>query len=75
MVPVPASAPAAVKVTVRVVPEVVRPDSEPRVTVKSESVRSATLSLSEIVTVQVCPTEYEDAHPLNVAVGRDVHCA
>lgn len=73
--PVPASTPAAVKVTVRVVPEVVRLDSEPRVTVKSDSVRSVTLSLSSTVIVQVCPTEYEDAHPLNVAVGREVHWA
>ena len=67
--PVPASAPAAVKVTVRVVPEVERLESVPLVTVKSAIARSLTLSLSVIVMVQVSPDARLDEHPDNVAVG------
>ena len=51
--PVPATAPDVVSVTVRVVPVVVNPLSDPRVVVKSESVKSVTLSLSVMVMVHV----------------------
>ena len=52
---VPAMGPVAVYVTVREVPVVVRPESEPRETVKSESTRSLTLSLKVMVILHVVP--------------------
>jgi hypothetical protein len=53
--PVPATAPEVVSVTVRVVPVVVNPLSDPRVVVKSESAKSVTLSLIVMVMVHVEP--------------------
>lgn len=52
---VPPNGPVAVKVTVREVPVVVRPEREPRVTLKSASTRSLTLSLSVMVMLHVVP--------------------
>jgi hypothetical protein len=52
---VPPKGPVAVYVRVRVVPLVVRLDSDPRVTLKSESTKSLTLSLNVAVTVHVLP--------------------
>jgi hypothetical protein len=51
--PTPPRFPDAVNVTVRVVPVVVKLDSEPRVAVKSSSVKSVTLSLSVMVMLHV----------------------
>lgn len=67
--PVPETALAAVNVTVRLVPEVERFDSVPRVTVKSPSARSLTLSLNAMVMVHVSPDAMLEEHPDNVAVG------
>lgn len=53
--PVPAVAPVTVKVAVRLVPEVVRFESEPRERVKSPTTRSVTSSLNVIVIVQLAP--------------------
>jgi hypothetical protein len=52
---VPPMGPVAVYVTVREVPVVVRPEREPRVTLKSASTRSLTLSLSVMVILHVVP--------------------
>lgn len=52
---VPAVGPAAVYVTVREVPDVVRPESEPRVTFKSASSKSVTASLNVMVMLHVEP--------------------
>lgn len=70
--PVPAMAPDAVNVTVREVPDVVRFESVPRVTVKSSKVKSMTLSLRVIVMLHVEPEVYVNEHPLSATVGRDV---
>jgi hypothetical protein len=51
--PTPPRFPDAVNVTVRVVPLVVRLESEPRVAVKSSSVKSVTLSLRVMVMLHV----------------------
>jgi hypothetical protein len=69
---VPVSAPAAVNVTVRVVPLVVSADNEPRDTEKSASVRSLTDSLNVIVIEQVEPAASAVPHPLSEMVGRAV---
>ena len=50
-----ASVVAAVNVTVREVPVVDRPERNPRVTVKSEIVKSLTLSVNVMVREQVAP--------------------
>jgi hypothetical protein len=68
----PASAPAAVKVTVRVVPLAVSADNEPRDTAKSASAKSLTDSLNVIVIVHVDPAARAVPQPLNEIVGRVV---
>jgi hypothetical protein len=52
---VPPMGPVAVYVTVREVPVVVSPESEPRVTLRSAINRSATSSLSVMVMLHVVP--------------------
>ena len=70
--PEPDNGPDVVSVTVLEVPVVVREESCPRDTVKSEIVRSATLSFKVIVIVQVLPAAYVPVHPLREIVGATV---
>lgn len=55
--PEPGSGPEVVSVTVRDVPVVLRDESRPRDTVKSEIVKSLVFSFKVIVIVQVFPDE------------------